>query len=107
MPKHRRIIRRTESTTFRTFDDYFWPVVLSIVLFAGCTCGVILAYLRFDDPRWYANAWTGLLTVPLLTAAGIAVVRIVDNRRIRRATQLLSTTNQLTCTNRQIVHIYH
>ena len=88
MPKHRRIIRRTESTTFRTFDDYFWPVVLSIVLFAGCTCGVILAYLRFDDPRWYANAWTALLTVPLLTAAGIAVVRIVDNRRIRRATQL-------------------
>lgn len=89
MANRHRVIRKVAPQRPQTFDDQMWPVYLSIVLFGGFLAGVILSYLRPDDPRWYANAWTALLALPVLIGSLIILLTYIDNRRqIRRAMQL-------------------
>ncbi|MAR13749.1 MAG: hypothetical protein CL681_27720 [Blastopirellula sp.] len=87
MAKVRRVIRKLEHV--RRFDDQIWPVYAALILFGGFLSGVVLAYLRFDDPRWYANAVTGLMVVPLLIGLLIGGLYFIDHRRrITRPMQL-------------------
>ena len=87
MAKVRRVIRKLDPV--RRFDDQIWPVYASLILFGGFLWGVVLAYLRFDDSRWYANAVTGLMLVPLVIAVLISVLYFIDQRRrITRPMQL-------------------
>ena len=56
---------------FQRVDDQFWPLVVAMVVLGGFLAGSVLAYLRLDDPRWYANAWTWLIAIPLVIAAAL------------------------------------
>jgi len=88
MAKIRRIIRKLKPPQFRPLDEQLWPVIVALVLLGGFTMGALLAYLRFDDPRWYANALTWLVVATLLTAGAAAALTLVDNRNFRRSMQL-------------------
>ena len=88
MGNPRRVIRRVQTEYRKTFDDHLWPTFLALVLFGGFLCGVIDAYLEFDDPRWYANAWTAIVALPLLIGSLMLLLVIVDARRgLRRPVQ--------------------
>ena len=61
MAKIRRIIRKLKPPQYQPLDEQLWPVIVALVVLGGFTMGSLLAYLRFDDPRWYANAITWLV----------------------------------------------
>ena len=88
MANPRRVIRRVHHEYRRTFDEQLWPTFLALVLFGGFLCGVIDVYLEFDDPRWYANAWTAVVALPLAIGSLILLLALVDARRgLRRPVQ--------------------
>ena len=88
MGNPRRVIRKVQREYRKTFDDHLWPTFLALVLFGGFLCGVIDAYLEFDDPRWYANAWTAILAVPFAIGSLMLLLVLVDARRgLRRPVQ--------------------
>ncbi len=88
MAKIRRIIRKLKPPQFQPLDERLWPVIVALVLLGGFTMGALLAYLRFDDPRWYANALTWLVVALLVTGGAAAALTWVDNRTFRRSLQL-------------------
>ncbi|MBB75940.1 MAG: hypothetical protein CMJ75_15650 [Planctomycetaceae bacterium] len=88
MGNPRRVIRKVQREYRKTFDDHLWPTFLALVLFGGFLCGVIDAYLEFDDPRWYANAWTAIVALPFAIGSLMLLLVIVDARRgLRRPVQ--------------------
>jgi hypothetical protein len=86
MSDNRRVIR-TIRPAEAAFDEQFWPVTLAMLVLGGFTIGTISAYLRTDDARWYANAWTWCFVCPLVISALIGVLRRVRHRTIRRSVQ--------------------
>lgn len=87
MAKIRRTIRKTKQPTETTFDEQFWPVMLALFVLGGFLVGTALAYLRFDDRIWYANAWTWVFIIPVTVCATIWVLRKVESRALRRGVQ--------------------
>ena len=88
MAKTRRIIRKQHTVGPHAFDDQLWPVLLALTVLTGFVIGALTVYLRFDDPRWYANAMTWLIMAGIaMTATAVALVKI-DNRKFRRSLQL-------------------
>ena len=89
MGNPRRVIRKVQREYRKTFDDHLWPTFLALVLFGGFLCGVIDAYLEFDDARWYANAWTAIVALPFAIGSLMLLLLSVDARRgLRRPVQL-------------------
>ncbi len=88
MAKIRRIIRKLKPTAAQAFDDQLWPVLLALCVLGGFIMGSIIAYLRFDDPRWYANAITWLVLTAIGLGGAGAALAFVDNRVFRRSMQL-------------------
>lgn len=88
MAKIRRIIRKLRPPQYQPIDEQLWPVVVALLLLGGFTLGAVLAYLRFDDPRWYANALTWLIIALLVTGGAAVALTLVDNRTFRRSMQL-------------------
>ena len=88
MAKIRRIIRKLRPPRYQPIDEQLWPVIVALLLLGGFTLGAVLAYLRFDDPRWYANALTWLIIALLLTGGATVALTLVDNRAFRRSMQL-------------------
>jgi len=88
MARIRRVIRKIQPALGPAFDEQFWPVMLAMILLGGFLVGTTVAYLKFDDPRWYANAAVWLVIIPLLVGLTLLVLRFVDNRAIRRGVQL-------------------
>lgn len=88
MAKQRRIIRTTRPTRLQRLDDQLWPLVAGLVVLGGFVGGTILAYLRLDDPRWYANAWTWLIVTALAIGAGAGALAWTGHRLMRRTMQL-------------------
>ena len=88
MTRTRRIIRKTHPARQQRVDDQLWPLVVAFCVLGGFLLGTVLAYLRIDDPRWYANAWTYLLAIPLVIAAALIALVSTGNRWLRRTMQL-------------------
>ena len=86
MAKIRRTLRKVPQQV-GTFDEQFWPVMIALFVLGGFLVGTALAYLQFDDARWYANAWIWILLISAWTCAMIWVLRHVHNRLIRRGVQ--------------------
>ena len=63
MAKIRRIIRKLETPHDASLDEQAWPVNVALVLLGAFSLGASLAYLRFDDARPWANAFTWLLVL--------------------------------------------
>jgi hypothetical protein len=61
---------------------------VAFFVLGGFLCGTILAYLRLDDRRWYANAWTWLVIIPILIAVSLTWLGMTGNRLLRRTMQL-------------------
>ena len=88
MAKIQRILRKRTVPIRRAFDEQLWPVLLALCVLAGFTMGSILAYLRFDAPRWYSNAATWLSLTALFTISLAVALAYVENRVFRRSMQL-------------------
>ncbi len=88
MAKIRRIVRKLRPAAATAFDDQLWPVMVALVVLGGFVMGALLAYLRFDDPRWYTNALTWLIATVLVTAGVAAALAMLENRTFRRSLQL-------------------
>ena len=88
MAKIRRIIRKLKPPQYQPIDEQLWPVIVALVVLGGFTMGSLLAYLRFDDPRWYANSLTWLVVAALLFGGAAVALTLVDNRAFRRSMQL-------------------
>ena len=88
MAKTRRVIRKLKPPQYQPLDEQLWPVIVALVVLGGFTMGSLLAYLRFDDPRWYANAVTWLVVAAVAYGGAAVVLTLVDNRVFRRSMQL-------------------
>nr|MCU0983062.1 hypothetical protein [Pirellulaceae bacterium] len=88
MAKIRRTIRKLKPPQYQPLDEQLWPVIVALVVLGGFTMGSLLAYLRFDDPRWYANAITWLIVAGLVYGGAAVALTLVDNRVFRRSMQL-------------------
>jgi hypothetical protein len=88
MAKIRRIIRKLQPVAQTPVEEQLWPVYVSLLLFGGLLAGVVLAYMRFDDPRWYFNALLWLLLVPVFIGASMVALYFVNTRVMRRGIQL-------------------
>ncbi len=88
MVKTRRIIRKTRPARSLRLDEQVWPLVIAFCVLGGFLAGAALAYLRLDDPRWYANAWTYLIAIPLVISALLIALAVTGNRLLRRTMQL-------------------
>lgn len=88
MAKIRRVIRKLKTPTTQGLDEQAWPVFMALVILGGFVTGSILAYLRFDDPRWYANAVLWLLVALGALAVGAVLLAVINNRQMRRSMQL-------------------
>ena len=88
MAKIRRIIRKLQPVAQAPVEEQLWPVYVSLLLFGGLLAGVVLAYMRFDDPRWYRNALLWLLLVPVFVGSSMVVLYFVNTRVMRRGIQL-------------------
>ena len=88
MAKTRRVIRRVRAERPSGFDEQLWPVDVALIVLGAFLVGVNLAYLNFFDHRWYANAITWLIVAPVLVIGGMAALRFVSNRLVRRGMQL-------------------
>jgi len=69
------------------FDEQQWPVNIVLVVLGGFLIGGILAYQRFDDPRWYASPWLSLTLVLFLITTTVMTLRMIDNRKFKRTMQ--------------------
>ena len=78
MAKIRRIIRKSKPRVDTSFDDQLWPVILALFVLGGFMAGTVLAYLHFDDPRWFANASTWLFAPVIDTTMGPRVTTEVS-----------------------------
>lgn len=87
MAKIRRTIRKLKPVAETPIEEQLWPIYVALLLFGGLLCGMVLAYLRFDDP-WYRNALLWLLVVPVLIGSAMAALYFVNTRYMRRAVQL-------------------
>jgi hypothetical protein len=88
MAKVRRIVRTVRPERPQGFDEQLWPVDVALIVLGGFLIGVDLAYLRFDDPRWYANAIVWLVATPVLVLGTMGALRLVSSRMVRRSMQL-------------------
>src|SRR5688572_26949825 len=88
MAKIRRIIRKLESPHDGALDEQAWPVNVALVLLGAFSLGASLAYLRFDDARPWANAFTWLLVIPLVVGGSMVAFRYINNKWFRRSMQL-------------------
>lgn len=87
MAKSRRVIRRIKPAGHAAFDEQFWPVILAVFVLGGFLMGTVLAYLKFQDTPWYANAWLWLFAIPLTLCGLIVLLRKVESRALRRSVQ--------------------
>ncbi|MBC8353351.1 MAG: hypothetical protein H8E66_15235 [Planctomycetes bacterium] len=87
MAKIRRTIRKTQQPADTAFDEQFWPVMLALFILGGFLVGTVLAYLRFNERVWYANAWTWLFVIPVVVCGLIWVLRKIESRALRRGVQ--------------------
>jgi hypothetical protein len=90
MAQPRRVIRRIKPASEAAFDEQLWPVILAVFLLGGFLMGTVLAYLKFDDPNWFANAWLWTFTIPIVLCGLIALLRHVESRALHRGVQLSS-----------------
>ena len=83
----RTTVRRYVPRRRVVFDEQQWPVNIVLVVLGGFLIGGILAYQRFDDPRWYASPWLSLTLVLFLITTTIMTLRMIDNRKVKRTMQ--------------------
>ena len=83
----RTTVRRYVPRRRVVFDEQQWPVNIVLVVLGGFLIGGILAYQRFDDPRWYASPWLSLTLVLFLVATSIMTLRMIDNHKFKRTMQ--------------------
>jgi len=88
MARIRRIVRKLKPPRYQPLDERLWPVIVALAMLGGFTMGMLAVYLRFDDPRWYANAITWLVVAALLYDGAAVTLALVDNRAFRRSMQL-------------------
>ncbi len=81
-------MRKAVPSRLRQLDDQLWPLVVAFCVLGGFLAGTVLAYLQTDDPRWYANAWTYLIAIPLVIALSLLALAWTGNRLLRRTMQL-------------------
>ncbi|HMO13063.1 MAG TPA: prenyltransferase/squalene oxidase repeat-containing protein [Pirellulaceae bacterium] len=79
--------RSLEITGYRaecveTFDTHFWPVVVGLCTLSAFSAGAIITLL--DG----AAMWISLLALPLFFFLFLLLLRLLDNRRLRRSLQL-------------------
>ena len=79
-----RLIRKLQPKGPRSFDEEVWPIYVAIVVLFGYLVGIIVAVLRFNEARWYANALTWLIALSLTAGVGLFCVRFLEQRILKR-----------------------
>jgi hypothetical protein len=87
MAKIRRVIRKVMPAAGAAFDDQLWPVYVALLVLGGFLVGVDLAYLRFNDLRFFYNAWTWLFVIPIVLGGAMIGLRYISSRMVRRTMQ--------------------
>ena len=62
----------------------WWAIDASLILITLMVGGGIFRALRFDDPRWWANAWVWLVLLPLVAWLGGGLVRQMSRSQAQR-----------------------
>lgn len=65
-----------------------WPLDVFIAAFAGLVLYLAVTELRFDDPRWFLNAWTYTIAVPAVALSMAFLSHGFVSRYVRRTIQL-------------------
>ncbi len=69
-------------------SESLWPLDLGIVALAGLVLYLILAQLRFDDPRWTHNGWTYVIAVPVTAFLLSGISRAIASQYVHKSLQL-------------------
>ncbi|REK15837.1 MAG: hypothetical protein DWQ37_08450 [Planctomycetota bacterium] len=78
--------RRERARPSQAFDDRLWPVVVALLVLAGFGGAGIIAVANFEDPRWWANGWTYLGSLAIVTLLLVGALSRV--KRVQRGLQL-------------------
>ena len=79
-----RLIRKLQPTGPRSFDEQTWPIYIAAIVLCGYLCGMVLAFLNFNDPRWHANALTWLILVVVGGVVGMWSISLLRNSILKR-----------------------
>ncbi len=69
-------------------SERFWPLDLAIASLAGLILYLIVAQLKFDDPRWLHNGWTYVIAVPVIAFLLAIISHAVASKYVQKSLQL-------------------
>ena len=72
-----------------------WPLDVAIVALSGLVLYLIFTQLDFSDSRWWANAWTYSVLVPLTAVALAVLMRNLVSQHVQKSIQLGFLTSVL------------
>ena len=105
MAKSRQVIRQVQRSGAANFDEQMWPINAMLVLLSACLAGVVVALSRFDDTRFFHNAWTQLAGIVIILT-GLLVSTSKLQSRIKNRRMQLSIVVALFCYFWLIVFMY-
>lgn len=65
-----------------------WPLDLFAIVLGGLVLYLLVTQFRSDDPRWLYNRNTYLFAVPCISIVLAVVLRLLNNRYLRKSIQL-------------------
>lgn len=95
MQSRKHTVRKVPPPVKPPVEEQLWLVNIALGLLAAFIAGSLAAYLPFDEPRWYLNAKTWLIAVPLTLAVTMWGLRLVSARAVRRTVQLAAILSLL------------
>src|SRR5690606_3644172 len=78
MVRHR--VRKLDIPRRPAFEDRLWPIHAGVVGLTAYLTAVAAVRLPWDEPRWWANAAFFVALVPLMAAAAIAVIHVLQRK---------------------------
>lgn len=81
-------VRKIKRAGNRRLAELAWPVRVAMVLLAGFLMGASSVYQSFNDPRWWANAWTSLIAIPTIVLVCMVAIALTPQQWVRRTLQL-------------------
>lgn len=82
------IVRKIEPVRDPSLTDQGWPVHVAMVVLAGFLMGLSSVYQSFDDPRWWANAWTSVIAIPAIVVLAMVAIALTPHQWVKRSLQL-------------------
>ncbi len=69
-------------------SERIWPLDVVIGALAALVIYLVIAQLKFDDPRWQYNGWTYVVAVPAIAILLAGITRVMASKHVHKSLQL-------------------